>query len=181
MREPYRVQTWAAAAYAERETLSGARLLDAAELFGSRVTGLPTERPVSVTATQAVASRLGVRRGDAVRVIGAADSRILAALPHVAGRGVASPEERADLILFWPSSREHLQQELVKLAPTIGTNQHIWVIVTRPGVAGCPGAPISQRELLQAGRAVGLIDTRTAFLSECEYGYRFSRRPTIVH
>lgn len=131
-------------------------------------------QPVQSQASEDTFSRLGLRRGQAVRVLGRADYEVVQGIPAYTGRGLAADGEIADVTLYWPADADSMPSELARVAATLQPGNSVWAIVRRPSQDHCAGPVIPQRDLLDAGQRAGLVDNRVAFLSTCEYGYRFT-------
>jgi hypothetical protein len=152
----------------ERITISASRYYPVASAAVAVLAS--AERPPTVPAD--LSSRLALRDGQVIYIHGDGDHTILAGVANGGWARVAAPEA-ADLVLYWPATQVELTEELPRLARALRPGAQLWVIAARPGNGA--GETIPQREILACGRAAGLTDSRVAFLSDHEYGYRFSR------
>ncbi|MCS6801330.1 MAG: hypothetical protein RMM58_02540 [Chloroflexota bacterium] len=157
----------------ERMTISAARFYGVESSAG--VVASPANGRCSAEAPLPdIASRLGARRGQTFCAYGPGDQQILDVLAE-ACRARAAQLEEADLVLYWPVSREALQRDLPALVERLQPQSDLWIIVPGPGRLDGAGASLPQGEVLALARQAGLIDNRVAFLSEREFGYRFRR------
>ena len=160
----------------ERVTISAARYYPVESspvVVPAPATGRPEHRtPVP---TSDVNSRLGLHDGQSVFVRGRGDAKIIEGLSKACGLPLSPRPDLADVILYWPESLEALRREIAELVDQLAPGSVLWIVAARPGLVGCAGPAIPQHALLAAARQAGLIDNRVAFLSDCEYGYRFSR------
>ncbi|GIW09683.1 MAG: hypothetical protein KatS3mg061_0740 [Dehalococcoidia bacterium] len=152
----------------ERMTISASRYYPVASATVAVLA--PAERPPTVPAD--LPSRLALRDGQAVYIYGDGDHAVIAGVVD-GGRALVAAPESADLVLYWPATQAELAEELPRLAHALRPGAQLWVIAAQPGNGA--GETIHQREILASGRAAGLMDSRVAFLSDHEYGYRFSR------
>ena len=133
------------------------------------------------TASSGVFGRLGLRSGDAVKVIGRPDQRIVGRLPEAIDRGECLFGEKPDVYLVWAADAVELRQELADVASQMSESAVVWAISAHPGKIGAAGEAIRQIDLLEAGHQAGLVDNRVAYLSDCEYGYRFAKPRTVLN
>ncbi|GIW06184.1 MAG: hypothetical protein KatS3mg060_0989 [Dehalococcoidia bacterium] len=122
-----------------------------------------------------VNSRLGLHDGQTVFVRGRGDAQIIDGLYRACGTPLVKSPDRADVVLYWPAGAEALRRELPELVEQLQPRSLLWIVASRPGLLGCNGPAIPQGDLIAIARDAGLVDNRVAFLSDCEYGYRFAR------
>jgi hypothetical protein len=109
------------------------------------------------------ASKLGIQAGLSVRVAGkfAADF-----LEELGGLEMVGGKSKADLVFFAVADREGLSQ-VEKLARMLKPTGALWIVYPK-------GVPtIREIEVLGAGRAAGLKDTKVASFSATQTALRF--------
>jgi hypothetical protein len=115
-----------------------------------------------------IVDKLGVKPGTRVSLIGVTDDgfrALLRARTDDVAEGEPSPD--SDLVLLQVDDRADLAQ-LGGLEPTIKRDGGIWVVAPR-------GRPdVSEADVLGAGRAAGLVDTKVARFSDTHTAHRFS-------
>ncbi len=77
-----------------------------------------------------VTDKLGLKPGQAVRVIGKGDRELLARVREKIGRGLIR-SGLADVILYWPKTVEEIIPTLAELREQIAPNGGIWVITAK--------------------------------------------------
>lgn len=120
-----------------------------------------------------VTDKLGLKPGQAVRVIGKGDPGLLARVREKIGRGL-SRQGPADVILFWPKTAEAIQPGLIELKTALAANGGLWVITAKKNQTSASGMGYyNQDALIPLGRAAGLVDNKICSLSEKESAMRF--------
>jgi hypothetical protein len=121
-----------------------------------------------------VTDKLGLKPGQAVRVVGPGDKALLARVREKIGRKLAGEGATADVILYWPQTAEEITLTLKALRGRIAPNGGIWVITAKRGKTSASGmAYFNQDALIPLGLAAGLVDNKTCSISERESGMRF--------
>ncbi len=120
-----------------------------------------------------VTDKLGLKPGQAVRVIGKGDQDLLARVREKLGRGLVRAGQ-ADVILFWPKTVKEILPTLTKLKSAIVPNGGIWVITAKKNQTSASGMGYYNQDLLiPMGQAAGLVDNKICSLSEKESAMRF--------
>lgn len=120
-----------------------------------------------------VTDKLGLKPGQAVRVIGKGDLSLLVRVREKIGRGLIR-RGLADVILFWPKTVEAIQPTLAELKNAIVSNGGIWVITAKKHQTSASGMRYYNQDLLiPIGKAAGLVDNKICSLSEKESAMRF--------
>ena len=120
-----------------------------------------------------VTDKLGLKPGQAVRVIGKGDPSLLARVREKIGRGLIR-QGQADVILFWPKTAEEILPNLAQLKSAIVSNGGIWVITAKKNQTSASGMPYYNQDLLiPIGKAAGLVDNKICSLSDNESAMRF--------
>jgi hypothetical protein len=109
------------------------------------------------------ADKLGVKPGFAVRLAGAFDTEFLKELGDAE---ILAGKAKADLVFFPVADRRELGQ-IPKLAAGLKPAGALWVVYPK-GVQG-----IREIEVIQAGRAAGLKDTKVASFSATHTALKF--------
>ena len=125
---------------------------DAAEKWARKILH-PPQRP----------DKLGVKPGLAVRVAGEFDAEFLGELRETVA---ATGKAQADLIFLLAAGRKALDQ-IPKLAACLKPAGALWVVYPK-GVA-----TVRETEVIAAGRAAGLKDTKVASYSTSHTALRF--------
>ena len=133
-----------------REGSAVFHLGDAAEKWAARIRNPPSRL-----------DKLGVKPGTKVRLIGSHDDDFRRELTD---RGAVVSRSKSDLIFL--SAKE--KDELVELAYV--KDEPVWVIYPK-GVQ-----IITEKDVLMAGRAAGLVDSKVASFSATHTALRFVRR-----
>jgi len=124
-----------------------------------------------------VLDKLGLRPGQAVRVVGPGDRPLLARVRARLRRRLAGKAPPAELILFWPRAAFEITDHLRSLRASILPEGVIWVITPKKGCLGSNGMPyLNQTDLIPLGLAAGLVDNKTCSLSGKESAMRFVLR-----
>jgi hypothetical protein len=124
-------------------------------------------------AHRTVADKLGLKAGQALRVIGGGDKALLAQARERLGRGLIRSGP-ADVVLYWPKTPEEITPTLAALRREIVPNGGIWVMTAKRGQVSASGMRyLNQTDLIPLGLAAGLVDNKTCSLSERESGMRF--------
>jgi hypothetical protein len=122
---------------------------------------------------RAVVDKLGIKPGQAVRVVGTGDKALLAQVRERVGRGLIRSGP-ADVVLYWPKTAEEITPTLAKLRRAIVPNGGIWVITAKRGQVSASGMGyLNQTDLIPLGLAAGLVDNKTCSVSDQESGMRF--------
>ena len=121
-----------------------------------------------------VTDKLGLKPGQAVRVVGKGDKALLARAREKIGRKFVSDGTRAEVILYWPQTIEEITPTLVELREAIVQTGGLWVITAKREKQSASGmAYLNQDALIPLGLAAGLVDNKTCSISESESGMRF--------
>jgi hypothetical protein len=116
---------------------------------------------------RSVLDKLGVKPDQRIAVVGPLDPQVVSQLEQRSSeltRGI--PRHDADLI-FVAADRESDLRQLASLQRHLKRNGAIWVV--RPK----GGAGPTEREVMDAGKAAGLVDTKVVSLSETHTAERF--------
>ena len=117
--------------------------------------------------------KLGLKPGQAVRVVGGGDRVLLARVREKVGRALVRAG-LADVILYWPRTQAELTPRLAELRSAIVPNGGIWVFTAKRGQRSASGMGyLNQTDLIGLGLAAGLVDNKTCSVSEAESGMRF--------
>jgi len=117
--------------------------------------------------------KLGLKPGQAVRVIGGGEKTLLKQVRERVGRGLIR-SGTADVVLFWPKMVEEITPTLAGLRGEIAPNGGIWVMTAKRGQVSASGMGyLNQTDLIPLGLAAGLVDNKTCSVSERESGMRF--------
>jgi hypothetical protein len=146
--------------------------------YGREFRHLP---PSLISATGGIFCHLGLRYGDAVRIIGNPNSGLAELLRASVGREACRDDEQPDVYLVWASDSGALREQIQSIAGQMTDYAVVWAITALPGKCGQAGESIPQHELLDAGHLAGLADNRVALLGDCDYGYRFCKSKPIAH
>jgi hypothetical protein len=122
-----------------------------------------------------LATRLGIKPGDNVALLGAPDA--LAATLQQACPGAefydsldAAPFE---LLLFWPTSLDGLTETFARLQRQIVPNGAIWAVIPKQRVARQRGLTLTWEAMQAAALQTDLVDNKIASVSDEEYATRF--------
>lgn len=110
--------------------------------------------------------KLGVKEGHKVVVLGVGDDGFRAELEARVGRVFGRAVAGADLVFFGAGSRARLAR-LPKLKDCLAPAGALWVI--RPK----GGGPISESDVLDAGRRLGLVDVKVVRFSDTHTAEKF--------
>lgn len=120
-----------------------------------------------------VTDKLGLKPGQAVRVLGKGDQNLLARVREKIGRGLIR-KGQADVILYWPKTVAEILPTLTELKSTLVSNGGLWVITAKKNQTSASGlAYYNQDLLIPIGQAAGLVDNKICSLSEKESAMRF--------
>jgi hypothetical protein len=120
-----------------------------------------------------VLDKLGLKPGQAVRVVGKGEPALLARVRERVGR---APVRRglADVVLYWPRTAGEITPSLAELRSVIVEAGAIWVFTAKRDQRSASGmAYLNQSDLIPLGLAAGLVDNKTCSVSETESGMRF--------
>ena len=121
-----------------------------------------------------VTDKLGLKPGQAVRVVGKGDKVLLGRVREKIGRRLVNAKTPADIILYWPKTVAEITPTLIELRQSIVSNGGIWVITAKRDQKSASGmAYLNQDALIPLGLAAGLVDNKTCSISESESGMRF--------
>ncbi len=121
-----------------------------------------------------ITDKLGLKPGQAVRVVGRGDKALLVRVRAKIGRSLARAGAPADVILYWPKSFDEITPTLKALREAIAPNGGIWVMTAKKGCASASGMTyLNQTDLIPLGLAAGLVDNKTCSVSVSESGMRF--------
>src|SRR5262249_12013428 len=93
----------------------------------------------------------------------------------------ALPEDRFDVILFWPSSLAGLSERFAALAQRIAPDGAIWSVMPKKQFAPGRGIDFSWAQMQSAGLQTDLVDNKESSLTVEEYATRFVIRKTHRH
>jgi anaerobic selenocysteine-containing dehydrogenase len=120
-------------------------------------------------AARDVTDKLGIKEGDAVRIVGRADANLVARVEMKTGRAPVRASSKANVILYWPRSSDEVTTALSKLKTKIVPEGGIWVISAKKG--GEPYLP--DKILIPLGLAAGLVDNKICSISDAQTAMRF--------
>ena len=133
-------------------------------------------------AAKDVVDKLGIAPGGAVIAAGAQrDADLVARARKKAGRPFARAGEKADVVLYWPSTAAEITRELAGLRKRITDAAGIWVITAKRDRERA-GRPYLGNDVIGLGIAAGLVDNKVCSISETDTAIRFviprsQRRP----
>ena len=120
-----------------------------------------------IRSPKSVIDKLGVKAGQRVSVVGVDDAEFLASLRERAGAvSVGRAAARSDAIFFGASTEPALAR-LAALARSLAPNGALWVL--RPKGKG----GLSERAVMAAGRAAGLVDVKVVAFSATHTAEKF--------
>ena len=120
-----------------------------------------------------VLDKLGLKPGQAVRVVGGGDKALLARVREKVGLAPVRAG-LADVVLYWPRSVGEITPSLLELRGGIVQNGGIWVFTGKRGQRNASGMDyLNQTELIPLGLAAGLVDNKTCSVSDTESAMRF--------
>ena len=120
-----------------------------------------------------ITDKLGLKPGQAVRVVGRGDAELLKRVREKIGRGL-SKTGLADVVLYWPKTVGEITPTLAELRHAIVENGGIWVMTAKRGRQSSSGMDyFNQTDLIPLGKAAGLVDNKTCSVSDAESGMRF--------
>ncbi len=120
-----------------------------------------------------VLDKLGLKPGQAVRVVGGGDRALLARVRAKVGRAPVR-KGLADIVLYWPRSAGEITPSLAELRGAMVENGGIWVFTAKRKQRSASGMDyLNQSDLIPLGLAAGLVDNKTCSVSEAESGMRF--------
>ncbi|HEY7198375.1 MAG TPA: hypothetical protein VH306_14455 [Gaiellaceae bacterium] len=111
--------------------------------------------------------KLGVKPESRVSVVGIADEGFKEELEARAARYATAPEPESDLVFLGTDAVAELGR-IESLVPFLKPNGHIWVVAPKGR------KDIREADVLEAGRAAGLKDTKVARFSETHTAHRFT-------
>jgi len=120
-------------------------------------------------AARDVTDKLGIKEGDAVRILGRPDPNLIARVEMKTGRAPVRAGSKANVILYWPRTSDVVTPALSKLRAEMVPEGGIWVISAKKG--GEPYLP--DRLLIPLGLAAGLVDNKICSISETQTAMRF--------
>jgi hypothetical protein len=121
-----------------------------------------------------VTDKLGLKPGQAVRIVGKGGKALLTRVREKIGRKMVGDETPADVILYWPRTVDEITPTLAELRGAIVSNGGIWVITAKKGCRSASGMEyLNQTNLIPLGLAASLVDNKTCSVSEIESGMRF--------
>jgi hypothetical protein len=121
-----------------------------------------------------VLDKLGLKPGQAVRIVGQGEPRLLARVRARVRRRLANAGLRADLVLYWPRNAAEVTKTLVRLRAAVFPQGAIWVVTAKRGRRGFNGMEyLAAAELIPLGLAAGLVDNKICSVSEAETAMRF--------
>jgi hypothetical protein len=120
-----------------------------------------------------ITDKLGVKPGQAIKVVGRGDPDLLERVREKIGRGFIRTG-LADMVLYWPKSAGEITPTLAELRQAIVENGGIWVMTAKRGQRSASGMEyLNQTDLIPLGVAAGLVDNKTCSVSDAESGMRF--------
>lgn len=124
-----------------------------------------------------VTDKLGLKPGQAVRVVGVKPSGIKDFVARVEAkieRKLASAKTPAAVVLYWPRTAKEIVPTLAELKEAIVPNGGIWVITAKKNCTSANGMSyFMQDSLIPMGKAAGLVDNKICSLNDCESAIRF--------
>jgi hypothetical protein len=111
--------------------------------------------------------KLGVKPDSVVSVLDLDDADFKAELEARAERYATAPAPESDLVFLGAESVGDLEG-IARLVPYLKPNGHIWVVAPKGR------QDIREMDVLEAGRAAGLKDTKVARFSETHTAHRFT-------
>ena len=124
-------------------------------------------------AAKDVVDKLGITPGSAVLATGAKrDADLVARARKKAGRPFARASEKAEVVLFWPTTAAEITHELVRLRKRITESAGIWVISAKRDHERA-GRPYLGNDVIALGLAAGFVDNKICSISETDTAMRF--------
>lgn len=111
--------------------------------------------------------KLGVKPDSAVSVVGLDDADFKAELEGRVEHSATAPEPASDLVFLGAESVADLER-IAGLVPFLQPNGHLWVVAPKGR------QDIREMDVLEAGRAAGLKDTKVARFSATHTAHRFT-------
>ena len=120
-----------------------------------------------------VLDKLGLKPGDAVRVVGGGDRALLTRVREKVGRAPVRAG-LADVVLYWPRSAGEITRRLTELRGGIVESGGIWVFIAKREQRSASGMGyLNHADLIPLGLAAGLVDNKICSVSETESAMRF--------
>jgi hypothetical protein len=120
-----------------------------------------------IRSPKSLLDKLGVKPDSTVVVVGLADGDFRTLLDERVERYATAPEPESDLIFLGAESRGDLVR-IESLVQYLRPNGHIWVVAPKGR------QDIREADVLEAGRAAGLKDTKVARFSGTHTAHRFT-------
>ena len=135
-------------------------------------------------AAKDVVDKLGITPGSAVLATGAKRDRDLVARARKkAGRAFARASEKADVVLYWPTTAAAITRDLATLRKRITDSAGIWVISAKRDHERA-GRPYLGNDVIGLGVAAGLVDNKVCSISDADTAMRFvvrrAERPDAI-
>jgi hypothetical protein len=111
--------------------------------------------------------KLGVKPGARISVLGAPDDFLELLRERTVLVSVGAPQEESELIFLQVGSPAELAR-LGELEPCLAPGGAIWVVAPKGG------AEPTEAQVLVAGRAAGLVDTKVVKFSDTHTAHRFA-------
>ncbi|HEV8191816.1 MAG TPA: hypothetical protein VGP82_10080 [Ktedonobacterales bacterium] len=131
-----------------------------------------------------LAQKLGIKLGYAIALLdapAASAAVVRASLPQGVTVAESLADEYYDVILFWPTSLEGLNERFAALAHRIVPDGAIWSVIPKKQFAQGRGIGFSWAEMQGAGLRTDLVDNKECSVTPEEYATRFVIRKEHRH
>jgi hypothetical protein len=120
-----------------------------------------------------ILDKLGLKPGQAVRVVGRGEPALLGRVRERVGRALVR-RGLAEVVLYWPRTAGEITPSLAELREGLVEAGAIWVFTAKRGQRSASGMEyLNQSDLIPLGLAAGLVDNKTCSVSDAESGMRF--------
>ncbi len=120
-----------------------------------------------------ILDKLGLKPGQAVRVVGRGEPALLGRVRERVGRPLVR-RGLAGVVLYWPRAAGEITPRLSELRKGLVEAGAIWVFTAKRSQRNASGMEyLNQSDLIPLGLAAGLVDNKTCSVSETESGMRF--------
>lgn len=123
-----------------------------------------------------LAKKLGIKPGDRVALVAAPPGMadyLRPELPPGVLLSVGLPEQRCEVLLFWPSRFAGLVEKFRDLQNRIVPDGAIWAVMPKKKFLAKWDVDYTWEQLQAAGLQTDLVDNKVASLDEETYGTRF--------
>lgn len=134
------------------------------------------------SSTTSLAKKLGVKPGDRVWLIEApagAVGYLRGELPASVSLAEGLPDEKAEIVLFWPRGLEGLTDRFQDLQNRIIPEGAIWAVIPKKKYARKWGIDFTWEEMQAAALQTDLVDNKVASMDEETYTTRFVIRAEL--